>query len=523
MAAIITNKFRIHNAKQFLEAFSEAENTNMYLFIGRVSEFVDDTNPPVPTDTFSTTEFSHWRDMIAAKKVATADVSHVIPRVDWTSGTAYTQYDNEATNLFANEFYVMNSNFFVYKVMFNNDGANSTVEPSGTSTSVFETADGYKWKFMYEISGAKALKFITPTHIPVQTLPTDDGSFQFDVQQSAVDGGIDIILVTAAGSDFNQYANATVDSVVNSTAFTINTSSSGANTSNAFFQGASVYVDGGTGIGQQSVVNTYSVTGTSATIITNDAFSTSLIGGDSTVYLSPRVDITTGSDGAGAVAYAVVNASANNIETIEVSNVGADYTRATVTITTESEATAVGVTGSGATARAIIGPKGGHGNDPVDELGGFRVMMNTRLENSESNNFTISNDFRKIGLLKDPNFANGDIATVSLADQAIKLTVANTSSAFEIDETITGGTSGATATVVDMNNTTGVLRVINSNGTFQNTETITGGTSTVADVINGIEDGDLEVDSGEVLYIENRQPIARANDQIEDIKITITF
>ena len=33
------------------------------------------------------------------------------------------------------------------KCLFNNKGASSTVEPSGTSTSTLSTADGYKWKF----------------------------------------------------------------------------------------------------------------------------------------------------------------------------------------------------------------------------------------------------------------------------------------------------------------------------------------------------------------------------------------
>ena len=35
MAAIISDKFRIFNASQFLESLDEAENTNMYFFVGR--------------------------------------------------------------------------------------------------------------------------------------------------------------------------------------------------------------------------------------------------------------------------------------------------------------------------------------------------------------------------------------------------------------------------------------------------------------------------------------------------------
>ena len=33
MAAIITNKFRINNAEQFVESFSETDATTYYLFI----------------------------------------------------------------------------------------------------------------------------------------------------------------------------------------------------------------------------------------------------------------------------------------------------------------------------------------------------------------------------------------------------------------------------------------------------------------------------------------------------------
>ena len=35
MTAIITEKFRQHNAEQFFESFSEAANSTYYLFIGK--------------------------------------------------------------------------------------------------------------------------------------------------------------------------------------------------------------------------------------------------------------------------------------------------------------------------------------------------------------------------------------------------------------------------------------------------------------------------------------------------------
>ena len=93
MPALVSKKFRIHNAKQFVEAFDEDKGfttfantsagdtsleTNMYLFIGGISAFSDDTNPPTPTDSVANSYFSNWRDMIAAKKITSSDVSHCI-------------------------------------------------------------------------------------------------------------------------------------------------------------------------------------------------------------------------------------------------------------------------------------------------------------------------------------------------------------------------------------------------------------------------------------------------------------
>ena len=62
MLAIITNKFRIHNAKSFVEGYSEVEPTNIYTAIGKISpwtsddlysgatETTGDLNPPTPLD-----------------------------------------------------------------------------------------------------------------------------------------------------------------------------------------------------------------------------------------------------------------------------------------------------------------------------------------------------------------------------------------------------------------------------------------------------------------------------------------
>ena len=90
MPATVSHKFRIHNAQQFAEGFSEAANTVVYLYIGGPSAFGasndggSDPNPPTPTTSTANVEYLPWNDMIGAKRATAADVSLAIPRYNWT-------------------------------------------------------------------------------------------------------------------------------------------------------------------------------------------------------------------------------------------------------------------------------------------------------------------------------------------------------------------------------------------------------------------------------------------------------
>jgi hypothetical protein len=81
MAAIITSKFRLNNAEQFVESFSESAATAYYLFIGRSSTWQTDTDvqgntvnegtdssPPTPNDDVSS-EFYNYDEMLGLKRL----------------------------------------------------------------------------------------------------------------------------------------------------------------------------------------------------------------------------------------------------------------------------------------------------------------------------------------------------------------------------------------------------------------------------------------------------------------------
>ena len=552
MPAIVTNKFRIHNAKQFVEAFDEISttsgaaitdasgllNTNMYLFIGKVTPWADDTAPDTPTDSVSNTVYNHWRDMIAAKKIGSTDVSHVAPRYNWTTATNYFAYTHANNALFDQQFYVMTDDYNVYKCLANNNaGGTSTTKPTGTGTSIITTADTYKWKFMYQISAAKALKFVTPSYIPTQRVRkannavanTTDSSFQYDVEIAANtsgNGAIEVVHVTTAGSSYT-FGTQTVQSGTFSTTTAKLSTSHGFATDVIVDNDIYFTSDSASGVtGKGGTITDYQ-SGTQIVTWTPALASANVpVAGDG-YSIGPKVTIT--GDGHGANVRAT-NTASGVIGDIVVVAGGNNYGNAVATITTN--------TGTSGALSPIIGPRGGHGDDAIEELGGFFVMVNSRLEYGESGNFTTNNDFRKIGLLAQPLYANGDVATATTIDQCVTITVQSwNSTAFAEDELVTAtlaSGSGATGKVVDFKNNT-TLRLVDVTqgantalgydsitGSFRVNETITAPSGASANT-NGVVGGDFQKFSGDVLYIENRSPVTRADDQIEDVKLIIEF
>ena len=87
MSAIITEKFRAHNANNFFESFTESSPNTYYLFIGKATPFTtgtsggSDSSPSTPADSVSR-EFYNWDAMIAAKKVPSTDITFALARRD---------------------------------------------------------------------------------------------------------------------------------------------------------------------------------------------------------------------------------------------------------------------------------------------------------------------------------------------------------------------------------------------------------------------------------------------------------
>ena len=604
MAAIISDKFRIFNAKQFLESLTEGatdtsqERSRMYFFVGRpqpwraylevysknstafavgnevyvgtygstafratvaavydsallltdvfgsngvnsapplgsdlkgrtggaggsdtgataksgVYRYATEDVPPLPLDN-QREKIGLYDELIAAKRITDAFARTVIRRYNWDlvanpkfdmwkpdysatpggGGQIGKQNATGANTIADAKFYVMNSSYEVFKCLYNGEGPgnstgqNATEEPTtagsnyaaGTGLYTETTGAGYIWKYMYTIPTDDVLKFLSSDFLPI-VLPAN--ASRTAVVSAAVAGACDVALIEDAGSG---------------------------------------------------------------------------LPASQTLYTSIK------GDGTGGVVELVTNGS-GTITSASVWSRGQDYTYANVLLSNGNLFSDNGLNTAVTTGASAVGaieivlpPEGGHGSDHETELNGKRVMTNIRLTYSEgSGDFPVDNDFRRIGIVADPyNWGTTTFATADTLSglKAVKITGATAD--FSVDEkitqTVTGGTaygtvvswtldSGSTTAGVlkyiqtnDAHTDQGVVRAFESNGS----NAITGESSTASGNVDtgygsallgvtfasGLAAPEIENNSGDVIYVENRRLITRAPDQIEDIKLVIEF
>lgn len=442
MSSVNLNNFRVFLAEQLKESVSEpSPNTKLYLAFGKSTEWPTE-NTPTPANDSIISVNSLWKTMIGGKKIFGNDIVHVIPRIDWSNNTVYQAYDHRTTDLYHpnNKFYVMTSDYRVYKCISNNYGAVSNTMPTSTSLGIGSTlVDGYVWKYMYTVSESERLRFTTSSHIPVKTLTADDNSQQWQVQQNAVDGAIYVIRVENGGLNYTNVSNLT---------------------------------------------------------------------------------ITISGDGSGAQATPVLNTYTNTVNSVTMTAYGTGYTYATAQLIDIGS-------GTGAVLKPIISPKGGHGSDPLYELGGKNIMLNPQIQGSEDGILPITNGFRQIAILKDPYlYGTNTVFSNTAFRQTVDLALSAGSLDFEENETVYQGPTITdatfTGTVLEWDSTNNIIRLTNTTGT-PSVDVLTGANSIASRFVSSNTYPQLKPYSGKVLYIDNTEVIYRNPDQIEDFKILVKF
>lgn len=137
-------------------------------------------------------------EIVFYKKISSQAVSKYCDRYDWEANTEYEKWDH-TKDMSNKKFYVVTEEFGitrVYKCLDHRNGVLSTIKPTFSSLEPVRLADGYLWKYMYEIPSFKIKQFSNFSYIPVQKALSDGfynkGSIESVIIQSAGEGYVDV-------------------------------------------------------------------------------------------------------------------------------------------------------------------------------------------------------------------------------------------------------------------------------------------------------------------------------------------
>jgi hypothetical protein len=455
MSAIVTDDLK-HTISEFLLEDSAA---TYYVGIGKVDQY--DSSDIVATPLRTNFEEAEARaNLISIKKVPNGNMSFVIPRYNWVSGTTYSAFSDTSVGIPTNSYYVLTEDNEVYICIQQGKTATgasnvSIVKPSHTAagvpdTAIFQTADGYRWKFAYSLSASRANTFLTSGFIPIEYVKNIGSPNSFQTQQKNIEASAD----------------------------------SGAIVGVRIVEGGSGYTG-------------------------------------STLSIKFRGDGQEASATATISSGAIVKVEMDDSASAVGNGGGRDYTYASASFT------------GNATLKPILSSKNGLGSDLVRDLKCNSIMFNAKLTGSENGTINTDNDFRQITLMRNltDNISGARInATSYKVGRSIHMDA--TVAGIGADATITDETSGVTATVVEVDSDGSALPaagktifrfIQNQNniiGPFTAGGDINGGAGTIEST--GDSDGLVDINSGEMLYIENRSKVQRSTSQSEDIKIILT-
>lgn len=512
----ILNKMAYRNASKFVNNISEGLS-NLYVYIGRPIPWDEFDTPPEPIASYKT-ENDIWNDMTAMKRVETQDLILGFKNISWISGTIYEKYNDEI-DLSNKNFYVITDDDNVYKCIDNNQGNPSTYKPIHVTSEIKTYGDDYRWKYLFSITPSFKRKFAVSDYLPL--------IFNQTVINEAVPGQISSFNILSGGSGYLSnstnlplYVYGDGDEIVLGSCSIATNGGSITNIENVI--GNETNFIPGTGlpvlirqIGSSGAVETSygfatineenKISNTNINIVLTGS---NYINGPATIVTSSSTGIAA-TDSEGKIIKA----------TVEFGKDGQNYNKAKVVVVANTS-------GDDAIITPVISPTFGHGGFPERELFANYVIINLSFAYDEGDgDFTIENDFRRIGLIENPLVYDGTtVATEKTLNAKITLHLSDISGTFNSNDYIYGLTSGARGYIVDLydNNKLRYIDDDNNSIEFVEGETITSSSGGTA-VISNLQFPEVKKYSGDILFINNRDAISRSSQQIETITLVLEY
>lgn len=292
-------------------------------------------------------------------------------------------------------------------------------------------------------------------------------------------------------------------------------------------------------------------------------------------YFGTLTNVPIEGDGTGGLASVEFDEQGKPIK-VTVTNGGSGYTFATLNLDSILQP----ATSGKAIFNVIIPPPGGHGANIYEELGAFRALIYSRIENSSTDpDFIVGNEFSRIGIVKT---IKSNVSSSTFSDNTgsgvYALKINEDASGEAYDSKITQSNTNATGTLISFDTNTSVLRYIqprtntidtyvDGNGNeqidyhfsdvvsgiqtatvydlngFDSSSIVINGNSYTIDTsfngnsvvvgattyylgqtfVNGLSTPEINTKSGDIIYADNRSSVTRSSQQREDIKIILEF
>lgn len=171
MSSVIKRNFRTFDSLNFIDRVkadqSGAVEHVVYVGLSKNTEWPNELIPPVPQDTIKAQD-DFWDEVIGFQRISPSDVTLVVPRINWENGAKYVQFSETSDQAYGQRFYCVNSLYQVFRVeeVYQSDPVTVT-EPIFSTNPVIDTNDGYKWRFMYDLSVRDINETVQDTWLPV--------------------------------------------------------------------------------------------------------------------------------------------------------------------------------------------------------------------------------------------------------------------------------------------------------------------------------------------------------------------
>ena len=427
---LVTSSFNVATAANFIDSFAD---NDYFVYAARHIPYVgSDANITVPNNSIASIDTDVYDNMIFAKRVTSNDVIPMVNKNLWEENTFYSMYDHVDGDLETKNFFIVvddDTEYNVWKCLFNNSTdvitANSTVAPSRVGSAAdlnpVETGDGYVWKYMYTITKSQYEKFATSQYIPVIA--------NNDVITGATRGTIEVIKVEEAGAGYDNYiatgtflsADITVGGIP-----TFYGAPATAVSIDDYYQGCVLKITSGAANGEYRRIVNYEGTTAQKKFVLDASFLITPSPGDSYEVYPYAFVWGDGEESTPAEGIVYIDSeSTNSISRVELLAVGENYRKAEGYVSEQPitippsifDSTYIQLPSvissatyfSPASLRPIVSPKDGHGSDPYNELFAKRVCLSAKFNNSESGIISTENDFRQVGLIKNPMFTEVDM------------------------------------------------------------------------------------------------------------------